>query len=1074
MSRFFQRKLTEPDAAMPSGQPPRTRHALWWTIEAFAGFVGVLLLALGVLCARLAMGPLSTDSLTPYVAKLISDPERGLVASIAHGELVWDKDRRVLLARLDGLVVNNVLGDMVASAPQLEARLDVPALFQGTIQLSDFELRGSQLKVERLKDGQLVLYGVPAAAPVADNAPEMDTVLADLPNRLRWLNTWLTHLGTVTVGAMQVNLTDRLTGQEQVISLPELKLAREDGRTRGAADMSLDLAGTKLAITATVDLDPDTGAGQVGLSWKEVQLSALSGLDPALATLVGVKLPLSGQLQIDYQNAKSSITKLVLEGGAGTLQLPVVGPGTLPIKSMDITAAIAASVKDGITAATLAPAKIIFAESDAGPILTIDAALTPGLDKARGINLSVHLQKLSTDKVGEMWPAALSPNARQWVLDNIKGGGLDDATFKLTGTMDWPKLSSLKIGSVGGTLDVSGATVTYYGELPPITNAAATASYDANGMKITVISGDMNGVALQASDVTINYAATPENIDIVARGAGKLSKVMEAIDRAPLHYAEKIGLKPTDADGDTAFALHLVFPLLMDLQLEQIQVGLDGTLKNFSSDKLLAGIPIANGDMKIALNTQAMTITGPLTLSGIPADVVWKETFSPAVGNPASLADVKLSLDKDAMGKLGFGDSDYISGTLPLGVRYQRFPRGVDTVDINGDLKSAGLHLAIVGYDKAIGTAGALAAKLRLQSGAPIEIASLAVTGPGLIVKGKGVVAQNPIRLQQITITQGTFGATSLSATLSRLGEEGWQGSVNADLLDVSALNSGEDSNEPLPPLDLKVDAKRALFGTLDSKAREVAPLHAILKRDGKTWQTIDLTLKAINGEKSVPFSLQLQPLSNGGQSFSAETSDLGAVLKATDESDFMVGGKLEAKGASKGAGEAIPIEVKLDDYRVRGAPFIASLVSAISAEGLLNALSGQEGLGFGRLRGTLHWQGDNIQLDRVKTSGGALGLTAEGNVNIASGTADLQGTAVPFNSVNSLLGNIPLIGQVLGGSSGVFAAAYTAKGPFETMQVSVNPLSILAPGFLRELFFVGDAPQAEKQIDMPQPAVTP
>lgn len=357
MTRFFRSRLPAP----VTGQPPRSRHALWWTIEALAGFVGVLLLAVGVLCARLAVGPLSTDNLTPYIAKLISDPERGLVASIAHGELVWDKDRRVLLARLDGLVINNAAGDMVASAPALEARLDVAALLGGTVKLTDFAVKGAQLRVERLKDGQLVLYGVPAPAPIIENAPELDTILAGIPERLRTLNTALTHLGTITLGAMQLILTDRLTGQEQTLDLPELKLApADDGRLQGHADLALDLAGTKLQATILVDLDPQTGGGQVGLSWKEIQLAALSGLDPSLATLVGVKLPLSGNLQVDYQNAKTSITRLNLEGGPGLLQLAAIGATAVPIKSIDMTASVAASVKDGVTAASLSPAKIVF------------------------------------------------------------------------------------------------------------------------------------------------------------------------------------------------------------------------------------------------------------------------------------------------------------------------------------------------------------------------------------------------------------------------------------------------------------------------------------------------------------------------------------------------------------------------------------------------------------------------------------------------------------------------------------------------------------------------------------------
>ena len=54
------------------------------------------------------------------------------------------------------------------------------------------------------------------------------------------------------------------------------------------------------------------------------------------------------------------------------------------------------------------------------------------------------------------------------------------------------------------------------------------------------------------------------------------------------------------------------------------------------------------------------------------------------------------------------------------------------------------------------------------------------------------------------------------------------------------------------------------------------------------------------------------------------------------------------------------------------------------------------------------------------------------------------------------ILGSIPLIGDILTGGEGggLFAFTYTIRGSFADPSVSVNPLSVLAPGFLRRLFF--------------------
>ena len=61
----------------------------------------------------------------------------------------------------------------------------------------------------------------------------------------------------------------------------------------------------------------------------------------------------------------------------------------------------------------------------------------------------------------------------------------------------------------------------------------------------------------------------------------------------------------------------------------------------------------------------------------------------------------------------------------------------------------------------------------------------------------------------------------------------------------------------------------------------------------------------------------------------------------------------------------------------------------------------------------------------------------------------------MPVYGVNWTIGQIPIIGQLLRGSEGegAFAFTYGMRGPVGNPTIWVNPLSALAPGFLRELF---------------------
>jgi hypothetical protein len=91
------------------------------------------------------------------------------------------------------------------------------------------------------------------------------------------------------------------------------------------------------------------------------------------------------------------------------------------------------------------------------------------------------------------------------------------------------------------------------------------------------------------------------------------------------------------------------------------------------------------------------------------------------------------------------------------------------------------------------------------------------------------------------------------------------------------------------------------------------------------------------------------------------------------------------------------------------------------------------------------------------------MGLTVQGTIQGPDDTADLTGTIVPINSVNSLFESIPLIGNIVTGrGGGLFAFTYAVTGPLDTPSVTVNPLSVLAPGFVRNLFhWLPSAPQS-------------
>jgi hypothetical protein len=167
---------------------------------------------------------------------------------------------------------------------------------------------------------------------------------------------------------------------------------------------------------------------------------------------------------------------------------------------------------------------------------------------------------------------------------------------------------------------------------------------------------------------------------------------------------------------------------------------------------------------------------------------------------------------------------------------------------------------------------------------------------------------------------------------------------------------------------------------------------------------------------------------------------------------------------------------VEGSDYRLIHAPVFARLLGIASFSGIAALLSG-EGIPFSRLYGDFVYGDDVVTLRKIRAYGGAIGLTASGTVDLGQETLDLEGTLVPAYALNTILGNIPIIGNLLmgGEGQGLFGANFHAAGPFSDPKINVNPLSALAPGFLRNLFlFDAGTPSSGSGGGQPSGSSTP
>jgi hypothetical protein len=165
---------------------------------------------------------------------------------------------------------------------------------------------------------------------------------------------------------------------------------------------------------------------------------------------------------------------------------------------------------------------------------------------------------------------------------------------------------------------------------------------------------------------------------------------------------------------------------------------------------------------------------------------------------------------------------------------------------------------------------------------------------------------------------------------------------------------------------------------------------------------------------------------------------------------------------------------VTLENFRVVNLPALARLLSAASLSGVRDLMNG-DGLWFDQMKVPFVLNGSKLEVNKASASGPSVGLTLEGYYDRSVEELDLVGTLVPAYSVNTILGNVPVIGELFVSrkGEGVLGLTYRIQGQPEEARIFVNPLSALAPGFLRRLFQIGEPEVSGPLDDLVLPTVS-
>lgn len=865
-----------------------------------------------------------------------------------------------------------------------------------------------------------------------------------------------------------------LTVESAVAELADGARLSLSGRLNGAGGTLTGTAIADLSVggeTATLHLaaDPLPEGARVTLGLTNVNPARLAALDPLLGPLAAAALPVAGQVRAtlgpDHQPRSVWVD---LTAGPGQVTLP--DRFDLPL---DIAhAAIRGEGAVDGTRGSLDALTIAFGTArHPGPEIHAAAALAPTVSGAGRLVATATALGLPMADLHRYWPKGLSQNARNWVTANITAGQADEAVAAAALDLPGGGLAAggpVAVDTVEGSIRAHGADVAYFRPLPPVTGVEEVdIRFDQKRFAIRTRGGAVDDVVVGETDILLDDLDTDnEKIAIRVPLGGPVRSILTLLDNPPLGYPKKLDLDPAGTAGTAEGVLDISFPLLADLPIDLIQVKATASLKDAAVKKVAAGMDATAGMLALDLDTHGMGLKGTVRLDGIPSTVDWRESFEDKPKGPRTRVAVKAKADASALAQKLFDPSPYATGPLGADLVFTIDAQRRFAMTVALDLTPTTLAVEELGWGKPAGAAASARFKVDFTKDHVSRLSGLTAEGVGLKAAGTVEFTPGTSALSRVVLSDVMLGRSHMRGTVSVRGD-GYVFDMTGPVLDAGpALKESEDIADtdapaaPPPrrrPVEIKGKFDRVLFGDW----RQLTNLTANARNDGNAWTLLDI--KADAGGNDGTLSVRYGPIAagptKGRYALRIEAGDMGRALRMTDLNDRVRGGRLLVTGTTEAAAadSALAGHVTITDYRLVDAPVLAGILNAMSLGGLVDLLKG-DGISFGKLEGDFRKLGRVLAVRNVRTSGSALGLTLDGQVDIKTNVASLQGTIVPIYGLNRLIGQIPILGDLLSGGEGqgIFSATWHAMGPLGEPKITVNPLAVLAPGFLRNLFFLG------------------
>ena len=692
-------------------------------------------------------------------------------------------------------------------------------------------------------------------------------------------------------------------------------------------------------------------------------------------------------------------------------------------------------------------------ELNAGEV-DFTAALSFGFDKRTpSMALAAQTTAIPIGVLKQLWPVFIATSARGWMVKNIHSGIVSEGSIKsavpggVLGRLR--KGETMRADEMQVDFKLKDGSFNTFGDFPNVDNADVTGK--VRGVSFTADLKSGSARSTSGKSVTMKnakfhipdfrFAGPTANITLEVDGNAR--DLGEIANRHPVRALQYVKVEPNAISGKAEADIDVTVPLRAKLKPGEVVWRAGLNLIDFTSTKSIDGRSIKRAKAKLEINSKRMTIKGNGNIDGIDADIDLVRPFD-GKESTGSLA-VKLILNEKDRKKIGLDFEEYLSGPISVAIEQKGSSKG-ELYKI--DLSRAEIKLDFVGWRKAKGIPAR--AEMRFTTDKKgTKVRDFVLKGDGFGASGDVDLTKSgeikKLSLRKVALKNGDD--LKISARLRS--ERTYDIEIDGSFFDarslikvITSIPSDTPNKEEQYRYKIRADIDRVTGYlnevisnlSLDVTMRSATPLR--LEASGLTK----------NAKK--PFTISYGSVNKRGDVLRASGTNGGALARFGNVYYRAFGGRFRLSGTRPPGAKAMVGNFRMKRFKLVEEPALKGLSAAKNSRG-------QSSVKFDVLDVDFIEKDLRLTLKKGLLSGENVGGTYEGVLNRKTKAIDFTGTYVPAYVLNNFISKIPIVGLALGNGQreGLIGVTFKVAGTLGKPQVTVNPLSALAPGFLRQLF---------------------